>query len=61
MADFTLFPKLPAEIRHQIWELCLPCRIFEADPLFIPDDIKPVCSLDWPILQSRKPPVLTRI
>jgi hypothetical protein len=29
--DFTLFPKLPVEIREEIWRYCLPHRVCELD------------------------------
>ncbi|KAJ5088931.1 hypothetical protein N7532_007615 [Penicillium argentinense] len=29
--SFHLFPRLPTELRLQIWRLCLPCRVWDTD------------------------------
>ncbi|KAJ5376330.1 hypothetical protein N7509_013216 [Penicillium cosmopolitanum] len=31
--SFHLFPRLPTELRLEIWRLCLPCRVWETDLL----------------------------
>ncbi|KAJ6103133.1 hypothetical protein N7486_005560 [Penicillium sp. IBT 16267x] len=29
--SFHLFPRLPTELRLQIWRLCIPCRVWDTD------------------------------
>lgn len=70
MADksFHLFPKLPAELRIQIWQLCLPFRVHELDfpigeYLYIDnDDGIPLPCRGKPSADlNGLPPVITRV
>lgn len=65
---FHLFPKLPAELRLEIWRLCLPQRVCEKDQAFPyivfnePDDDAPVpCLLYQTTEVNGRPPVISRI
>jgi len=66
--SFHLFSRLPAELRLEIWRLCLPHRVWESD---FPTDqghyYKPNadgtyhCSLRWTAKLNGLPPVITRV
>ena len=63
--DFHLFPRLPLELREEIWRLCLPHRVFEVDdpiPYVIYDYDGPYpCSLGLTSKSNVRPPLLTRV
>ncbi|CAD0081629.1 unnamed protein product, partial [Aureobasidium vineae] len=70
MADdtFSLFSRLPTELREEIWRCCLPHRVSEMDyPAdFIvygsfDDDDKVPCSLQSTSNNNGRPPLLTRV
>ena len=65
--SFHLFPRLPTELRLEIWRLCLPCRVWEIDipdyeGLFLDgpnaDGFYP-CSVTPTTKLNRLPPVIT--
>lgn len=65
---FHLFPKLPAELRLEIWRLCLPQRVCEKDQAFpgivfdLPDDEIPApCLLYQTTEVNGRPPAISRI
>lgn len=65
---FHQFSKLPAELRLQIWRLCLPYRVWEMDyptdeGFFLkpdPNDTYP-CNVKCTALLNGLPPVITRV
>ncbi|OIW26888.1 hypothetical protein CONLIGDRAFT_707442 [Coniochaeta ligniaria NRRL 30616] len=65
MAAFHLFPRLPTELRIEIWRLCLPRRVLELD--YQRDDLllgpKPPCAKNAALTDSntRIPPALSRV
>lgn len=72
MPSFHLFGRLPTELRLQIWQYCLPYRVFELDyPLDImvyslnrkgPDNLFPSpCSLRHTTFQNGRPPLISRV
>lgn len=70
MADqsFRFFPRLPTELRLEIWRLCIPCRVWELDAptaqglYFDPDSDGPYpCSVKWTARLNGRPPVITRV
>ncbi|KAK5161101.1 hypothetical protein LTS14_000897 [Recurvomyces mirabilis] len=64
---FHCFPRLPADLRKEIWRFCLPNRICELD--FLVDDIvfnvdegAPVpCTLERTTSLNSRPPLITRV
>ncbi|CRG91180.1 hypothetical protein PISL3812_08228 [Talaromyces islandicus] len=65
---FHLFPKLPAELRLEIWRLCLPHRVCEKDQpfyeiVFKHSDYKTPspCLLYQTTEVNGRPPVITRV
>ncbi|QKX54591.1 uncharacterized protein TRUGW13939_01679 [Talaromyces rugulosus] len=65
---FHLFPKLPAELRLEIWRFCLPQRICEKDQPFyeivfniIDYKIPSPCLLYQTTEVNGRPPVITRV
>ncbi|KAJ5921149.1 hypothetical protein N7466_009475 [Penicillium verhagenii] len=67
--SFYLFPRLPTELRLEIWRLCLPCRVWETD---LPTDEgiysdEPDADGSYPckVFSTAKlnglPPVITRV
>lgn len=54
---FTLFPKLPPELRRIIWEFCLPSRVFEVHDLYKYDH----CQLEATSRINTRPPIITRV
>lgn len=70
MADqpFHFFPRLPPELRLEIWRLCIPYRVWELDAptaqglYFNPDSDGPYpCSVKWTARLNGCPPVITRV
>ncbi|KAL3703665.1 hypothetical protein TMatcc_010854, partial [Talaromyces marneffei ATCC 18224] len=68
ITTFHFFPKLPIELRLQIWRLCLPQRVYEKDNPFYPivfrlldDDGPSPCLLHQTTEANRRPPVITRV
>lgn len=68
ITTFDLFPKLPTELRLQIWRLCLPQRVFEKDlphdlvVFYLSDyDSPSPCSLHQTTKANSRPPVITRV
>lgn len=67
--EFHLFPRLPLELREEIWRLCLPHRVREIDnPLnYIiyctsgSNNEKYPCSLRSTSKSNVRPPLLTRV
>ena len=65
---FHPFPRLPTELREEIWRFCLPRRVSEMDyPVdfmvygsFDPKDKLP-CSLRSTSISNARPPSLTRV
>lgn len=67
---FHYFPRLPIELRVEIWRLCLPHRVSEMDNpadfivYFTRDDDdedKRPCSLGSTSFDNNRPPLLTRV
>ncbi|KAJ5381942.1 uncharacterized protein N7496_004370 [Penicillium cataractarum] len=61
---FHLFPKLPTELRLQIWRLCLPHRVTELDnptPEGLYDSNQPVCHLKHTSILNGSSPVIARV
>lgn len=65
---FHLFPKLPTELRLEIWRLCLPQRVCEKDQpfheiVFKNSDyrVRSVCLLYQTTEVNGRPPVITRV
>ncbi|CRG92113.1 hypothetical protein PISL3812_09168 [Talaromyces islandicus] len=64
---FHLFPKLPAELRLEIWRLCLPQRVCEKDQPYyaivfhLPDGAPSPCLLYQTTEVNGRPPVVTRV
>jgi hypothetical protein len=59
---FAYFPRLPLELRLQIWRLCLPSRVVEVDQM--PDDHFAGFKKCWLFETSEKnnrPPVLSQV
>lgn len=56
MVRFTLFSKLPPEIRDEIWQLCLPRRVLELDHTYLA-----TCWHEYATWQNGRPPALTRV
>ncbi|THZ52339.1 hypothetical protein D6C90_01193 [Aureobasidium pullulans] len=70
MADDTFhpFPRLPIELRHMIWRLCLPHRVSEYDLIVnwvyyntYSDDALHPCQFASSIVSNGRPPLLTRV
>ena len=67
--NFHPFPRLPLELRDEIWRLCLPYRVYEIDRpinhiIFWtrdPDNITYPCSLTSTSKSNVRPPLLTRV
>jgi hypothetical protein len=66
--DFRPFPRLPTELRQEIWRLCLPHRVCEMDDpaAFIvyespESDYKVPCGLLSTSRSNKRPPLLTRV
>lgn len=63
--NFHPFPRLPLELREEIWRLCLPHRVYEVDdpiPYVIYDYEGPYpCSLGLTSKSNVRPPLLTRV
>jgi hypothetical protein len=66
--DFHPFPRLPTELRQEIWRLCLPHRVCEMDDpaAFIvyesyESDYKVPCGLLSTSRSNTRPPLLTRV
>ncbi|KAJ6789597.1 hypothetical protein PWT90_09063 [Aphanocladium album] len=57
MAQFTLFLKLPPEIRDLIWQLCLPRRVVELDYHYVLD----VCWTEHTTWRNGRRPVLAQV
>jgi hypothetical protein len=66
---FHPFPRLPLELREEIWRLCLPHRVYEIDePIswidWENDGLeyeKVPCSLNSNSISNNRPPLLTRV
>lgn len=65
---FHLFPKLPAELRLEIWRFCLPQRVCEKDQPFYEIVFKPLdykmpspCLLYQTTEVNGRPPVISRV
>lgn len=61
--EFSLFPRLPTEVRLAIWRECLPSRVIELD---IPDNelvgkTGTSCQLWHTTSRNKRPPVITRV
>lgn len=67
ITTFGLFPKLPTELRLQIWRLCLPHRVHEKDLPFheivfrILDNGPSPCFLHQTTEANCRPPVIARV
>lgn len=59
-AVFTLFPRLPLELRLLIWEHCIPNRVVELERPH-EDNILSNCRLTWSARQNARPPIITRV
>lgn len=64
--DFHPFPRLPLELREEIWRLCLPHRVHEIDnPLayivYNYEDEKHPCSLTSTSKSNVRPPLVARV
>lgn len=62
--EFPRFSELPVEIRHMIWERCLPHRFIELDtPLWLIEREPPVtvCKMEWATLITNKLPGITQV
>ncbi|KAJ6013284.1 hypothetical protein N7540_007875 [Penicillium herquei] len=58
---FTLFPRLPPELRSMIWKSCIPSRVVELHTASTDFNINTNCELDWTSRQIALPPVVTRV
>jgi hypothetical protein len=63
---FYLFPRLPTELREEIWRFCLPRRVSEMDypvdfMLNDPNDDEYPCSLKSTSDSNIRPPLLTQV
>jgi hypothetical protein len=69
-AEFKQFPKLPAELREEIWRLCLPYRVCELDapdpelvfskPSLTFNGPRP-CELLYTSYMNKRPPLISRV
>jgi hypothetical protein len=66
---FQLFPRLPTELRNEIWRLCLPHRVCEMDDpnasivykVLEPEEDDIPCWLYSTSRSNVRPPILTRV
>jgi hypothetical protein len=66
---FHAFPRLPLELREEIWRLCLPYRVYEIDEpnanivykVLDPEEDNTPCLLFSTSRSNNRPPLLTRI
>ncbi|KAJ5157716.1 uncharacterized protein N7482_008816 [Penicillium canariense] len=56
--EFTLFVRLPAELRTMIWELCLPSRVVEINHPHWP---KLHCGSNWASRHNSLPPAIAHV
>lgn len=67
--QFSLFPRLPVELRKEIWRFCLPHRVWEItqpadDIVFAEYDDTPApypCMLRHTTYMNGRPPVISRV
>ncbi|KAJ5722137.1 hypothetical protein N7488_000172 [Penicillium malachiteum] len=75
-SSFTLFPLLPPELRHMIWEACIPHRIVQFgfqwpdhsevrfSRAFVQDEMFPrrtYCGFEWDIMHPIPPPIISQV